>query len=64
LFSLTERGREILDEFRPYAAWSEKVLLNGVDAAALKALLDRLENNTQALMDTLEYMPRKPPGEK
>jgi len=64
LFSLTERGRVILDEFRPYAAWSEKVLLNGVDAAALKALLDRLENNTQALMDTLEYMPRKPPREK
>ena len=64
LFSLTQRGRAILDEFRPYAAWSEKVLLNGVDAAALKALLDQLEHNTQGLIDTLEYMPRKSRREK
>jgi DNA-binding MarR family transcriptional regulator len=64
LFSLTQRGREILDEFRPYADWSEKVLLSGVDEVALKALLDKLESNTQELMSTLQYMPRKSPREK
>src|SRR5215475_1077094 len=25
LFTLTRRGRQVLDEFRPYADWSEKV---------------------------------------
>ena len=58
LFTLTQRGRQVLDEFRPYAAWSEKVLLKGVDEGKLKALLDQLEHNTQSLMDTLEYMPQ------
>jgi DNA-binding MarR family transcriptional regulator len=58
LFTLTRRGRQVLDEFRPYATWSEKVLLKGVDESTLKALLDQLEANTQSLMDTLEYMPR------
>jgi DNA-binding MarR family transcriptional regulator len=58
LFTLTKRGRQVLDEFRPYAAWSEKVLLKGVDEGKLKALLDQLEGNTQGLMDTLEYMPQ------
>ena len=58
LFTLTKRGRQVLDELRPYAAWSEKVLLKGLDAGKLKALLDQLEGNTQGLMDTLEYMPQ------
>src|SRR5215510_2296695 len=31
LFTVTKRGQQVLDEFRPYAAWSEKVLLKGVD---------------------------------
>jgi DNA-binding MarR family transcriptional regulator len=58
LFTLTKRGRQVLDELRPYAAWSEKVLLKGVDAGKLKALLVQLEGNAQGLMDTLEYMPQ------
>lgn len=58
LFTVTQRGRQVLDEFRPYAAWSEKVLLKGVDESKLKALLDQLESNTQGLIDTLEYMPQ------
>ena len=58
LFTVTKRGRQVLDEFRPYAAWSEKVLLKGVDEGKLKALLDQLEGNTQGLIDTLEYMPQ------
>jgi hypothetical protein len=58
LFTLTKRGRQVLDEFRPYAAWSEQVFLKGVDAGKLKALLDQLEGNTQGLIDTLEYMPQ------
>jgi hypothetical protein len=51
----------VLDEFRPYAAWSEKVLLKGVDEGKLKALLDQVEGNTQGLIDTLEYMPQPRP---
>jgi len=65
--SLTKRGRETLDQFRPWAAWSEKVLLDGIDERKLKALLDQLEANTESLMNTLKSVPRKlprsPPGE-
>lgn len=64
LFTLTKRGRQVLDEFRPYAAWSEKVLLKGLDADKLKALLDQLEGNVQGLMDTLEYMPQPGPQDR
>lgn len=59
LASLTRRGREILDESRPYAEWTEKVLLQGVDEQALKSLLDQLEANTQGLIDKLESFPAK-----
>lgn len=59
LVTLTRRGREILDEFRPYAAWSERVLLAGVDGSKLKALLDQLESNTQGLINTLESLPKE-----
>jgi DNA-binding MarR family transcriptional regulator len=64
LFTLTKRGRAILDEFRPYAQWSEGVLLDGVDEKKLKSLLNQLEQNTQALMDKLEYSPGKSSKEK
>jgi DNA-binding MarR family transcriptional regulator len=60
--SLTKRGRETLDEFRPWAAWSEKLLLNGIEEKKLKALLDQLEANTEGLMKKLESVPRKLPG--
>jgi DNA-binding MarR family transcriptional regulator len=56
LVRLTESGRAILDESRPYAAWSEKVLLRGIDAAALKGLLDQVEANTQVLIDSFEKL--------
>lgn len=59
LFTLTKRGRAILDEFRPYAEWSEGVLLNGLDEKKLKTLLDQLEENTHELMSKLEYLPGK-----
>lgn len=59
LVTLTRRGRDVLDEFRPYAAWSERVLLTGVDAGTLKGLLDQLESNTQNLMNTLESLPKE-----
>jgi DNA-binding MarR family transcriptional regulator len=59
--SLTKRGRETLDEFRPWAAWSEKVLLKGIDEAALKALLDQLEANTESLSAAIRAAPAKPP---
>jgi DNA-binding MarR family transcriptional regulator len=64
LVSLTRRGREILDESRPYAEWTEKLLLQGVDEHALKSLLDQLEANTQGLIDKLESLPGKVPGRK
>ncbi len=53
LVSLTARGREILEESRPYAEWSEQVLLAGVDEKTLKRLLDQLEANTQRLIDSV-----------
>jgi DNA-binding MarR family transcriptional regulator len=59
--SLTKRGRETLDEFRPWAAWSEKVLLDGIDEKKLKVLLDRLEANTESLMKKVRAAPRKLP---
>ena len=59
LVTLTRRGRAILDESRPYAQWSEQVLLQGVDERALKALLDQLEANTQGLIDKLASFPQK-----
>lgn len=52
--SLTSKGRQILEESRPYAKWSEDFLLKGVDEKTLKALLDQLEANTQGLVDALE----------
>jgi DNA-binding MarR family transcriptional regulator len=53
--SLTKRGREMLEEFRPWAAWSEKM------QAALKALLDQLETNTESLSTAIRAAPAKPP---
>ena len=55
LVSLTQEGRSTNDEFRPWAAWSEKLLLSGVDATKLKALLDQLETNIERLAKRLEF---------
>jgi DNA-binding MarR family transcriptional regulator len=57
--SLTKQGRRMLDEFRPWAAWSEKVLLNCIDEKKLKALLDQLEANTESLLKKVSAAPRK-----
>jgi DNA-binding MarR family transcriptional regulator len=51
LVTLTARGRQMLDEFRPFAKWSESELLVGVDERKLKALLDLLEINTEAMLE-------------
>ncbi len=48
---LTEEGRNILEDVRPYARKSEADLLAGVDGAALKALLDQLEGNATRILD-------------
>ena len=56
LHGIDEQGREILEESRPYAVWSEKVLLDGVDEDHLKALLDRVEANTQKLLAALRAL--------
>lgn len=61
LVSLTRRGRGTLDEFRPWAVWSEKLLLEGIDEKKLKALLDQLEANTEALLERIETAPAGPP---
>ena len=58
LVSLTDRARDILEEERPYAEWSERVLLEGIDEGSFKAQLDRLEANTQGLLRTLEALPK------
>jgi DNA-binding MarR family transcriptional regulator len=59
--SLTKRGRQTMNEFRPWAAWSEKLLLEGVDEAKLKALLDQVEANTERLLEVIEAAPGGPP---
>lgn len=61
LVTLTKRGRVTLDEFRPWAAWSEKLLLEGVDERKLKALLDQVEANTEAVMEMISASPRSRP---
>lgn len=61
LVTLTARGRATLDEFRPYAMWSEELLLRDIDAVTLKQLLDRLEANTESLMRTLRAEPGPKP---
>jgi DNA-binding MarR family transcriptional regulator len=63
LVSLTKRARNTLNEFRPWAAWSEKLLLHGVDEKKLKALLDQVENNTERLIKMIEAAPGGPPEE-
>jgi len=59
--SLTKRGRQTMNEFRPWAAWSEKLLLEGVDEQKLKALLDQVEANTERLLEVIEAAPGGPP---
>jgi DNA-binding MarR family transcriptional regulator len=61
LVRLTKRGRATLEEFRPWAAWSEKLLLKGVDERKLKALLDQVEANTEAVMAMISAAPRSRP---
>jgi DNA-binding MarR family transcriptional regulator len=61
LVALTQRGRATLNEFRPWAAWSEKLLLKGVDEQKLKALLDQLEANTETLFRSIVESSRPPP---
>lgn len=58
--ALTKAGHQILIESRPYAVWSEQVLLKGIDDRQLKALLDQLETNTKDLMHALESRSFKP----
>ena len=55
LVSLTAHGRETLDKVRPYALKSEKFLLDGLDEGNLKALLERVEANVEAMLDAIEY---------
>lgn len=53
LISLTRNGRKTLDEVRPHARKSESLLLNRIDEAQLKALLDRLDENASCMLDEL-----------
>lgn len=68
LVSVTKRAQKMLDEFRPWAAWSEQLLLEGVDETKLKALLDQVEANTEHLLKRIEAArggpPKNPPKEK
>ena len=57
--SLTRKGRQILEESRPYAEWSEKYLLKGVDEKRLKELMDQLEANTQDMLNALAPFQKK-----
>ena len=48
--SLSAKGRAALDEIRPLTAAREKRLLNGIDEIRLKADLDRLKANAEAML--------------
>lgn len=54
LISLTAHGRKTLDEVRPYALKSEQLLLDGIDEKKLKTLLDKVEANTEKILDAIE----------
>jgi DNA-binding MarR family transcriptional regulator len=62
--SLTRKGRQILEESRPYAQWSEECLLKGVDAKKLKELMDQLEANTQNMLSALAPFQKKHPKDQ
>lgn len=62
--SLTKKGRETIEEYRPYTKWSEEVLLDGVDGEQLEKLLDQVEANTERMLKMLEHMPREPRKKK
>ena len=51
LVSLTAEGQALLEEVRPEALNNEARLLGGVDGRRLKAMLDRLEANAEAILD-------------
>lgn len=53
LISLTRHGRKTLDEVRPYARKSESLLLRCINEDQLKALLDTLDENASAMLDTI-----------
>ncbi len=49
--ALTRRGRDLLEDIRPYAVWHERRLLKGIDESAFKRNLDRLLANAEAILD-------------
>jgi len=51
LVGLSVAGRELLEQVRPQTLRSELALLEGIDARALKAMLDRLEQNATATLE-------------
>lgn len=59
LISLTAHGRKTLDQVRPYALKSEQLLLNGIDEEKLKTLLDRVEANTEKMLDAIQTTPAR-----
>lgn len=54
LVSMSDVGREKLEEVRPHSLQAEVALLDGIDARKLKAMLDRLEANAAAMLEGLE----------
>ncbi len=52
LVSLTPKGQALLEAVRPEALANEARLLEGIQAAGLKAMLDRLETNAERILET------------
>jgi DNA-binding MarR family transcriptional regulator len=48
---LSKKGRELLAQVRPIALAREARLMNGIDADAFKANLDRLMANAEAILN-------------
>jgi DNA-binding MarR family transcriptional regulator len=55
---LTESGRALLDELRPFVTWHEARVLKGIDEAAFKQDLGQLLENAEAILAVAENLPK------
>ena len=56
---LTAKGRELLDELRPFVVWHEARALKGIDEPSFKQDLDRLLANAEEILAVAETLPAR-----
>jgi DNA-binding MarR family transcriptional regulator len=55
---LTEKGRAMLDQIRPFVAQHECRVLDGIESKRFKMDLDRLLSNAEAILEAVQAMQR------